>query len=346
MPGLNGIRAIAAISVIISHTIQDGRSFGFEKVGGLPAAGYAVTVFFTLSGFLITYLLLLEKDVFKRINLRDFYVRRVLRIWPLYFFYICVTLLTTFIIFGHPDKNIKYIWLYIFFIPNIAFNLKLYPAFMPHLWSIGVEEQFYVFWPLFIRNTLRLKKNIIIFVVAFLILKLGLKLLSVHIHNKLPFSIVSSMRFDCMAIGSLFAIFYKEAFIVKKYVLFLGQFLFWIIFACSFFRLTFFSIYGDEVISLLTGFIILGQVNKSSSFISLENPLFNFLGRISYGLYVYHVLIIFLLKVLFTDTLHYQFQSIVLLILIVLISTIIVAFFSYQYFEYYFIKKKKTFTRI
>ena len=78
--GLNGIRAIAASAVVISHTLFAGFEFGLKKVDeGLVLARFGVTIFFALSGFLITYLLLAEERTFKTISIGKFYIRRILR---------------------------------------------------------------------------------------------------------------------------------------------------------------------------------------------------------------------------------------------------------------------------
>ena len=86
LKGLNGIRAIAAVSVVLSHVALPGIKLPYVlSIGGL--AQYGVTIFFTLSGFLITYLLFKEKEQ-TAISIRKFYIRRILRIWPLYFAYL------------------------------------------------------------------------------------------------------------------------------------------------------------------------------------------------------------------------------------------------------------------
>jgi peptidoglycan/LPS O-acetylase OafA/YrhL len=347
LPGLNGLRAIAAISVLISHCIQERHQFGLEKASGLPVGGFSVTAFFTLSGFLITYLLLLEKKSFQRIDIKDFYLRRIFRIWPLYYFYIFLALTLSFIFLGQLNENIKYIWLFIFFIPNIAFNLNLYPQFLGHLWSIGVEEQFYLVWPQVFQKASNLKKKVIIFILLFLGLKLCMKLISVYINSKIPFSIISCMRFDCMAIGALLAIIYESGLTVKRPILLIAQVMFWVMFLGSFVsEMPFFSIYGDEVFSVLTAFFILGQLNKSDCLISLESSIFNFLGGISYGIYVYHVIVIFLLKLFFVNNFQTQFPGTAFLIILVLLLTVILSFFSYRYFESYFLKIKNKFTKL
>ena len=101
-PGLNGLRAIAALAVVLSHlTIALGNfNLNAHLLGTLPngnpkgidLADFGVSIFFSLSGFLITYLLLAENSRGK-INIKNFYIRRILRIWPLYYLYFLIACL-------------------------------------------------------------------------------------------------------------------------------------------------------------------------------------------------------------------------------------------------------------
>ncbi len=98
-PGLNGLRALAALSVLWGHTFQDTFGIWREKSGniiqtnthGLFADG--VTLFFVISGFLITFLLLKELEKSGTINVPKFYMRRILRIWPIYYGYIIIAII-------------------------------------------------------------------------------------------------------------------------------------------------------------------------------------------------------------------------------------------------------------
>src|SRR5579863_968679 len=85
--GLNGVRAIAALIVLVCHIDQFSRLFNVQKIGFYEhgMASYAVDMFFVLSGYLITYLLFAEKEKTGTIRLKKFYLRRILRIWPLYY---------------------------------------------------------------------------------------------------------------------------------------------------------------------------------------------------------------------------------------------------------------------
>jgi peptidoglycan/LPS O-acetylase OafA/YrhL len=92
LPNLNGIRFMAAIMVLIHQLEYTKKELGLNKIWTQNGLGYlgdlGVILFFTLSGFLITYLLLIEKHKTGVINIKSFYVRRILRIWPLYYFII------------------------------------------------------------------------------------------------------------------------------------------------------------------------------------------------------------------------------------------------------------------
>ena len=108
LPGLNGLRAIAALAVVVSHTTLALNQFGLDsnifgtgqdgKPKGLDLAGDGVSLFFTLSGFLITFLLLKEKET-GSLKVRNFYIRRILRIWPLYYLYLFASIISA-LIFG------------------------------------------------------------------------------------------------------------------------------------------------------------------------------------------------------------------------------------------------------
>jgi peptidoglycan/LPS O-acetylase OafA/YrhL len=144
-PGLNGLRAICAIAVVVSHITTALKEFnlnphifgtnpdGYPK--GLLLGAFAVSTFFVISGFLITFLLLAEKEV-QPIDIKKFYLRRALRIWPLYYTYLFLALITT-IIFG-LHLNAKTLFHYLFFTANIPFIFGTALPFLSHYWSLAV----------------------------------------------------------------------------------------------------------------------------------------------------------------------------------------------------------------
>jgi len=143
-PSLNGIRAICALMVIKVHThwFVDGEPQMIEW-------GYlGVDMFFVISGFLIVTLLLRERDRAGRIGLRQFYVRRTLRIFPIYYLLIAVLFVLAVATYRHSSKT----WdLYKWSFPVLMLYLQDFvPAFLGVLnstWSLSMEEQFYLVWP-------------------------------------------------------------------------------------------------------------------------------------------------------------------------------------------------------
>ena len=304
--GLNGLRAIAAIAVVISHITLGLGSFGLDvhlfgtfadgNPKGLSLAGYGVSIFFVLSGFLITFLLQIEKDS-AEINIKKFYLRRILRIWPLYYAYIFVCIVTM-LIYGF-DIEIKNLLFYFFYTPNIPFILGTGIGFIMHYWSLGVEEQFYLFWPWLNKKINNLIPPLIILIISIITIKVALHFLY---PNSILEMTIHVTRFHCMMIGGVGAILYKQ-----KHSLFLrlvdnkiSQSICWfILFLVAINKYHFASIIDNEIISVVGLVIIIGQINIKNRLINLENSIFDFLGKISYGIYVVHPLLIFLFAKIF-----------------------------------------------
>jgi peptidoglycan/LPS O-acetylase OafA/YrhL len=217
LPGLNGIRAIAAIAVVISHISLVNEDFGLDPYifgtsrNGSPKtldlAGYGVSMFFALSGFLITFLLFKEREV-AQVSVKKFYFRRILRLWPLYYSYFFICLLA-YIIFN-VNYQVDSILYYLFFAANIPFISGGTLPFLAHFWSLGVEEQFYMFWPWV--NKLKIKQ-ILYFSLSGIFLLIGLKtFLHIFIPNTTLELLIHVTRFHCMLIGGIAAIIYYTSF--------------------------------------------------------------------------------------------------------------------------------------
>ena len=143
LPSLDGIRAVCIVSVLGGHASL-GEGFPFQLEPFWPYffnAPLAVTIFFVLSGFLITFLLAREESLQGKISLQNFYIRRVIRIFPVFFIYVgCLAILTLL-----TPLQIRP-WQYV---TSITFtkNFACVSWVDAHLWSLSVEEQFYLFWP-------------------------------------------------------------------------------------------------------------------------------------------------------------------------------------------------------
>jgi peptidoglycan/LPS O-acetylase OafA/YrhL len=359
-PNLNGLRCIAAFLVIIHH-IEQLKSIlhwpnYYENAPMVQQLGIlGVNLFFVLSGFLITYLLLAEEFFFKKISIRKFYVRRILRIWPLYFL---IVLLAFFVlphiqIFILPGFEKDYIHanfilrlvLYLAFLPNLAQALLGIVPYVSHTWSIGTEEQFYLMWPLFLKY---LKKYRIALMIAIMIFYVLVSLfLKSSVSNFIPYKSVCkgfwmSFNINCMAVGGIFAIWLFQKNKVLNY--FFKPFVFFL--ALAIVLLLLFNIihvthFLQELYAILFAIIIVNLAAKPSLKLSLENYYLNYLGNISYGLYMYHPMAI-VLSLFICKSFHATSNIIIYLLSIAI--TIGIASVSYQYFEAFFLKFKQQFT--
>lgn len=310
---------------------------------GLDLAGFGVTVFFALSGFLITLLLIKEKEATASVSIRKFYIRRILRIWPLYFLYMVVALLVEYFLFG---KGYSYgqIMYYVLFVPNIPFVIGGVVDLLAHYWSLGVEEQFYVFWPLLIKMFInRFLSFSIVFIVLFLFVKLILNLY--YGGYSVPYTLLYVSRFDCMAIGGVGAYLYHHHSRIAGYFnTKLAQAFAWGIMGLIFInKFHFFSIIDHELVAFVTVILIMNQVSNQITLIKLENRLMNYLGKISFGIYVYHTLIIALVTYLFQkwDFSLYGLTATMAYVFLIATATLGTAHFSYYYLEAPFLRKKK-----
>lgn len=154
--GLDGLRGIAVLAVVIYHA----------EVGAFSGGFLGVDIFFVLSGFLITSLLLRELEHSGRINRALFYVRRIRRLVPALIFVIFVSVLVTGIWIPDAAYGVRrdlpwaltfvLNWSYLFF-EESYFVAFARPAIFQHLWSLAIEEQFYVIWPLVLLGSVRLR---------------------------------------------------------------------------------------------------------------------------------------------------------------------------------------------
>lgn len=336
--GLNGLRAIAAIAVVFSHINISAKEHYHVAVSALDLANFGVTLFFTLSGFLITHLLLVEKEVTHSVSIKKFYIRRLLRIWPLYFLYLSIILIVLKFAVG---SEILY---YLFFIPNVAFALGAGLPFLAHYWSLGVEEQFYMIWPWITKRFTKLPLVFSGFILAFIGLKVFIGLV---VRDQAIATLLHYSRFGTMAIGGLCAWYY--VFDKKKLAILLT----WPIHALSWgivglvalnsFHIS--SMIDHELFSCATVVLILNQIEGAQSRLSLERPWLSYLGNISFGIYVYNPLLIhFLMPYLGEFFLAGEIPGMMAAYAVITSATIAVAHISYHYFEKRFLGLKERYS--
>jgi peptidoglycan/LPS O-acetylase OafA/YrhL len=357
LPGLNGLRAIAALAVVFSHITLSLGEFGLNpfilgatkegKPQSLNLAAFGVSIFFALSGFLITFLLMKEKEV-KPVNIKNFYVRRVLRIWPLYYGYFLLCLVTLFV-YGIPFNKTSVVF-YTLLAANVPFIADTAIPFLAHYWSLGVEEQFYAFWPWVVKKLNRnLLKVVIAATVILILLRIGFRLLEIKYGISLPYKIITVTRFQCMLIGAVGAILYYQKNkpflkIVTHVLLQLAAWSVIVLLAFNKFRVP--SFIDNEIVSAATVVIIIGQITGKNKLVNLENKVCDFIGKISYGIYVIHPLLIFFMAKLIGNLSDKGFWSYIFVYTVVSGVTITMAYLSYNYFEKPFLKIKQKFTVI
>jgi len=278
-----------------------------------------VTFFFVLSGFLITYLLLNEDNTIGFISVKQFYLRRLIRIWPLYYLLVILGFFIfpcfSFIYENHYEilryNFVHKLILFLSFMPNISLaELNIVP-FTEHLWSIGVEEQFYLIWPLlikFAKNKMRIMINILIIIII-------LKFIPYIINNMLELEILfldffrefmRLTRIECMAIGGIGAhiLFHKKThFLIYIYNKKTQIFTYITLLTFIILDLTFPFIH-NYVYSILFIVLILNISSNEKSIINLEYKLLNYLGKNSYGLYMYHPICIAISYFILNSTLN------------------------------------------
>ena len=344
-PGLNTLRFYAALAVIIEHVgVQFPAPQNLLKVIALffLSAQHGVNLFFVLSGFFITYLLLDERMVTGTINIGNFYIRRVLRILPLYYWVTLLGLVIFPILFGsnYPLTNLPHSRLLLAFalLPNFA-SLS---APMIHLWSIGVEEQFYALWPWANRSDLTILKVC----AGIIIIKLVLTPIIVSFHNQEAEILFYSLRFECMAIGALGAYLYSRKHPYLKWIyhwrvqtLAYVAFLYLVLFNVPI------NTYNTIWSSLVHIVLIMNVATNQQSILKLNFPLAEKLGEISYGLYLYHLPVLYVIYYAAYKTgWERLWTSPLLLLLITLASTGTIAFLSYHWFETPFLRLKNKLT--
>jgi peptidoglycan/LPS O-acetylase OafA/YrhL len=346
-PQIDGLRGLAIVMILLHHCF--GKGFSFLWIG--------VDLFFVLSGFLITRILinsLNDKNYFL-----NFYVRRTLRVFPLYYTVLFFVLFILPLVFSNFDvtylkNNQLYYWLYI---ENWLIYKDGWPKgsniIIAHFWSLAIEEQYYLFWPFFIYL---FRKNIS--KIIFLILGLILVSLCFRIFGNLPdpaYYVATNTRMDGLLIGSLVSV------VAKVNLKYLNQFVLVFFYASLAFLLLillfsfnlaysnpFLKTIGYTIIAVFFGSVVtlsFGEKLLINRF--LDNKFLKFFGKYSYGMYVFHFPIFWLLRTplfdFFFDLNVNYFMSKTITSVFVLILTKSFSLISYHLLELPFLKLKKYF---
>ncbi len=367
LPNLNGVRFIAALTVVFSHIEQYRSSLGLPNFTSEMGvfAGFGVDIFFALSGFLITYLLILEHRKNGRIHIGHFYLRRIFRIWPLYFLILGIgTGLELFasglspMIAPFNPEAWKY---YMLFVPQVGKGFYLGSLCVVILWSIGVEELFYLVFPWIFKGIHSKPLRYLPLIVTGL---LALKIAGIYLLFKYGpeaaskgwISTLAMTRFENLLAGSLVAfgaLRYRDRIEKLSLAFFPILILLGGLFILSALKVNFYvsQSIGPILQTVITPFLVSACVGLllvilvfSSNFASLlESSWLNYLGKISYGLYVYHCLVLTLMTMLPPSVAPIHWPVI---FICTLGFTILLAGLSYRYFEKPFLLKSAEFRHI
>lgn len=347
IPNITAIRFVLALLVVVFHISEFSRNRGFPFYNELAVfhkGTEAVYVFFSLSGFLIIKQLFDEKRLANFVNLKKFYIRRILRIFPLYYLVLIFGFLYYRLIlpfFGFEfDSNYDLfsgIFLSITFFSNI-FSTYSPGGILEVLWSIGIEEQFYLLIaPMFLKIPVKR-------IVLFLSLFTGVYFV-MYFSDSLAFLEKFNMLFFYFSFGGICSILLDNSWakiFIKKLRYFLFS-LFVIYFTTAIFVNSFNAIFYQLFSFLLFGLTISALAVQPIKI--FQNKTMNYLGKISYGVYMYHAIVMQLvglvyLKLISKMRFHYAFDVLIINLSIIII-TVIISHISFKYYESFFLNLKE-----
>ena len=338
LSGITALRLFAAIAVIIGHIEIMKKVFNLntlwydlnniytlapityilqgKMVWAAPLFShlgfYAVVFFFVLSGFLITHVLILETNKNGHFSIPSFYWRRIIRIWPLYLLIVLFAFGIGAIdwpVFNYPNQPE---WTsqrgfvetcHFLFSPNVALLFVPAVGMVGHLWSIGVEEHFYLFWPWLLRKIKNTKNKILAFGAFFILTKIVLKLLVIIFH--LPLQSIALYfifnKFECMALGGYLAYVFNEnnsklKSLIQKNLGWLLSVNLLLLFVATYSLAEKWANFNYLLVASFSG-LLLFKVTNSDEKSFLNHPWVNALGNASYAIYIVHFpIVLFILN--------------------------------------------------
>lgn len=351
IPQLDGFRGIAILWVLLDHF--------FEKIYFFHFGWTGVNLFFVLSGYLITGRLSHHASTDGGKNyFRNFYARRILRIFPLYYLFLAGFFFVLPLLYDHyglyfSDLKRDQLW-YWTYLDNwlIVFSGPPGNLILLSLWSLAVEEQFYLFWPVIYRYVRGgdLKSTIIFLIVA----SIGVRIFTGVPFHHAYYSTLTACEPLLMGAGLFIliqegrAVRYRRRFAIAALVALAALF---IIFVHQFsFETTnaWLMKYGYTAIDVLWAYLLYLAMTGSASVIRvLTSKWLIWLGKYSYGIYIYHFvifqMIVWKLDAILAGKGIAQLIAYPLGRAIGLSVTLLCSFASYQLFEKHFLRLKRYF---
>lgn len=339
---LDGVRAIAALMIMYFHFMfelypePNTILFLLKKISVFGQTG--VTLFFVLSGFLITRILINSKS--ESGYFKNFYIRRSLRIFPLYYFFLILYYGILIPLVYNKSLEIQSTWPYWIYMQNVARTFSWESTGPTHFWSLAVEEHFYLFWPLVVYfcSTKRLLQVIGVIILFALFCRIVL-INEGYLYGTNFFTFT---QIDCLAIGSILALNEIKQWISFRTIVISGSALITLLIVAWIF-------WGGEALTLVqylklpiiaTFYLgLIGTLISGKTFLNrvFENKFLQYSGKISYGLYVYHPACFYIIFQ-YTNLNNLFFEFVLSFVL-----SYVIASLSYYAFEVKFIKMKKSF---
>jgi peptidoglycan/LPS O-acetylase OafA/YrhL len=367
VPQLDGLRFFAFLLVFVHHFMPAAESFtNFEFlvpfITVLQNYGWAgVDLFLVLSAFLITNLLLLEQQRTGTISLKDFYIRRSLRIWPLYYLMILIGFFINPIVSGkftapdHQKLMAEHFLPYVAFLGNYSAGMHNYAEsrFLAHLWTISLEEQFYILWPVLLVllvSKRRLLAGVLLGLLGFSVMLRFYFLMEQAAHPQIWTNLFT--RLDPLVLGTLLALYRSRNPATGRGdgLKYLGG-ISLVVLPTFFPNIDTHSIHVVwQYLSIALGFCLLLDASLAGTVrlphLVLTGKPIVWLGKLCYGLYIYHLIGINIGKKLQRSLHLYPGSEMTWLVtfIMAMVVTVLLSYVSYNFFEKKFLKLKNRFT--
>ena len=349
-PALDGIRGLAILLVVFYHNFGFIDYFFFGWLG--------VDLFFVLSGFLITDILIRTRN--NPHFLSSFYKKRVLRIFPLYYL-VLIIFLVVIPALQLPIPGLSYflqnqLWLWLY-LQNWLFIFKPpgSSTLLTPLWSLAVEEQYYLLWPfliLFVRNVKVLFAVLLLLLLG--VISIRFVIWTYQLESLAYFNLYTFSRIDGICLGSMLALLRSwNASLVKKnttlivFILAAINFLFFFFNRSYHFSFPYLAVVGYTTFAVLFCLLVNEAITTENKFIDLvfNLPSLKFFGKISYSLYVFHwpihlLLFPIILPFIQNNLTENTLSGSVVSSIVTTCAGVLISVFSYQYFEKIFLKIK------
>lgn len=348
-PEIDGLRFLAFLLVFVFHFKLFAQ---VPYLSTIESNGWiGVDLFFTLSAFLFTKLLIAEFNKTKNISFKKFYMRRIFRIWPIYFLFIAFSATLYFFLNSSMENSVvTRVFGLLLFSDNILSAIYGYNTmpYIGHLWTIAYEEQFYIFIPIIILLLVRssFKKKMIAVIAVFILLN-AIRL--ALIINNVPHPaiwVLPIAHFESIILGIALGFGALDALLKRINPFIIGVMgIFFFMIVCllpPIDHISYWLIASYSFVGISTSLLLYSVINAPGLKKIFSNRLIVFLGKRSYGLYVYHRLgngfasyIISHISILPSNSLAAFIYS--------LLFTITVSIISYRIIETPFLKLKKKF---